>query len=277
MPKPRVCVIRSDGTNCDRETKYAFELVGGDPHIVLLESLVTGHDPVLERKESLSDYDILAIPGGFSYGDYVASGRVFVEYMKIGLGDQLMRFIEAKKPIIGICNGFQVLVKGGFLGGVEPVINGNLVQRASLTYNESYRFRDDWVKLSRPPGSDRKKCLWTKGIGMIDLPIAHGEGNFQAPDEIIEELFRANQVVFLYSNEDGYPTMDFPNNPNGSKSSIAGICDSTGIIFGLMPHPERYHDPLNHPRVIAQRLNGTLPKRGLGLDIFRNGVEYCRG
>lgn len=274
--KPRVCVIRSDGTNCDRETKYAFELVGADAHIVLLESLVTGQDPVLERKENLDDYDILAIPGGFSYGDYIASGRVFVEYMKFGLGDKLMRFIEAKKPIIGICNGFQVLVKGGFLGGVEPISNGNLVQRASLTYNENYRFRCDWVKLSRPLGSDRKKCIWTRGIGMIDLPIAHGEGDFQAPDDVIERLFESNQIVFQYSDENGYPTMEFPKNPNGSKRSVAGICDYSGLVLGLMPHPERYNDPLNHPQGINQRLNGTLPDHGLGLDIFRNGVEYCR-
>jgi len=277
MIKPKVCVIRSDGTNCDRETKHAFEKVGADASIVHLNSLIKGHDPVLDRDESLQEYDILAIPGGFSYGDYIASGRVFVEYLKLDLGEQMMKFIEAEKPVIGICNGFQILIKGGFLGGVEPIKNGNLCQSASLTYNTSYRFRDDWVKLVRAPFSDENKCIWTRGIKSIDLPMAHGEGRFAASAELTDKLFYSSQVVFQYADINGKPTLNFPENPNGSYLAIAGICDSTGRIFGLMPHPERYHDPLNHRLGINQRLEGTLPNEGLGLQIFRNAVEYCRG
>lgn len=276
MVKPKVIVLRSDGTNCDRETKFAFDKVGADASIVHMNSLIKGKDPILQRTENLDDYDILVIPGGFSYGDYIASGKVFTEYLKLYFGEQLARFIEAQKPVIGICNGFQILVKGGFLGSDQSLDVKNLQQRVSLTYNESNSFRDDWVKLVQPPHYP-SKCIWTRGIETIDLPMAHGEGNFKAPSDLLLRLFDNRQIVFQYSNEHGNPTMDFPDNPNGSDRAVAGICDVHGTVFGLMPHPERYHDPLNHRYAIKQRLEGKLPDHGLGLDIFRNAVEYCRG
>lgn len=204
--------------------------------------------------------------------------------MKQYLGDEIQDFVEKGKPIIGICNGFQVLVKSGFLPGESQE------QTATLTYNDSQRFECRWVKLK----SADNDCIWTQGIDAIDLPVAHGEGKFLAPDKTIKQLFEQGMVVFQYVDEFGKPTMDFPENPNGSLDAIAGICDPTGRIFGLMPHPERYNHPHNHhlaplQRILArdyvdltdpnnaQRLviAGDLPEEGQGLKIFRNGVNYA--
>ncbi|MDP2926168.1 MAG: phosphoribosylformylglycinamidine synthase I [Nanoarchaeota archaeon] len=268
--KPKVCVLRTDGTNCDRETKYAFNEVGGDAEIVHLNSIIKGYDPAENRQVSLDQFDILAIPGGFSYGDYIGSGKIFVVDLKHFLEDKINDFIDKRKPVIGICNGFQVLVKYGLL----PRVNGEIKQTTTLTYNDSGRFECRWVKLVQPRES---KCIWTKGISSIDLPVAHGEGKFVAPPDLIQRLFDEDQVVFQYANSSGIATTNYPDNPNGSIQAIAGICDPTGLIFGLMPHPERYNRPMNHRLATLQKIKGTLPDHGLGLDIFRNGVDYCRG
>lgn len=287
--KIKICVLKTDGTNCDRETAFAFNTVTGDSksaEIVHISSLAEGYDHVKEKKICLDDYHILAIPGGFSGGDYIAAGRIFAEEIRHSLGDALQTFIAARKPIIGICNGFQVLVKYGLLPGLD----GSKEQTTTLTYNDNGRFNDWWVQLMQPPNS---RCTWTKGIKSISLPVAHGEGKFVAPPQVIERLHREGLVSFQYAGADGNQTMGFPANPNGSIDGIAGICDPTGLIFGLMPHPERYNNPDNHhlaplKRIlarsyvnrsdtgVAERVQraGELPREGPGLQIFRNGVDY---
>jgi phosphoribosylformylglycinamidine synthase len=282
--KPKICILRTDGTNCDRETAFAFNQVGGDAEIVHINSLKRKYDPVQQKKISLDDYHILAIPGGFSHGDYIAAGKVLAQDMKQYLGDEIQTFVEKGKPIIGICNGFQVLVKSRFLPGESQE------QTTTLTYNDSQRFECRWVKLK----SADNNCIWTQGIDAIDLPVAHGEGKFLASEDVIKQLFEKKMVVFQYVNEYGKPTMEFHQNPNGSLEAVAGICDPTGRIFGLMPHPERYNHPHNHhlaslQRILArdyvnlsapsvvQRLMaaGEYPTEGHGLKIFRNGVNYA--
>lgn len=273
MVKPKVCVLRTDGTNCDKETQYAFNKVGGDAEIVHLKSLIKHHDPAKDKDMKLSDYKILAVPGGFSHGDYIGSGIILAEDLKHFLGDELMEFIDRGNSVIGICNGFQALVKYGIL----PRLDGIVQPTATLTYNDSGRFECRWVKLIQPRNS---RCIWTKGIDSIDMPVAHAEGKFVAPPDLVTRLFENGQVAFQYANPVGttsiLATLVHPFNPNGSISNVAGICDPTGRVFGLMPHPERYNRPGNHPLAGLQKVEGTLPDYGLGLDIFRNGVEYCR-
>lgn len=267
----RVCVIRTAGTNCDRETKYAFECVGAQAEIVHMNSLIEQYDPVAQKKVKLEDFNVLAIPGGFSNGDYIASGKIFARDLEHFLNEDIVRFVERGKPVIGICNGFQVLVKYGLL----PRMNGEVKQTTTLTYNDSQRYEDRWVRLVQPfPVSG--PCIWTRGIPKIELPVAHGEGKFEASQDVIDELFRQKLVVFQYAGEDGQPTMSFPANPNGSTRSIAGICNPKGTVFGLMPHPERYNSPMNHPLAQLQKIKGELPREGLGLEIFRNAVEYVK-
>ncbi|TKJ17229.1 phosphoribosylformylglycinamidine synthase I [Candidatus Woesearchaeota archaeon B3_Woes] len=281
--KPKVCVIRTDGTNCDRETKRAFDLVGGNSEIVHINSLREKYDSVTQREVSLDDYHILAIPGGFSKGDYIRAGKSFAQDLRKYLGEEVQQFIDDGKLVIGICNGFQVLVQAGFLPGNSEE------QTVTLTYNDSQRFEDRWVRLK----SYNDTCIWTKGVNDIEMPVAHGEGKFVADESTIKDLFEQGQVVYQYADQEGNPTMKFPDNPNGSYSSIAGICDKTGRILGLMPHPERYNHPRNHPLAslqeilgrdyidlshpcVADRLkrSGDLPHEGLGLQIFRNGIDY---
>ena len=283
--KPRVCVLKTEGTNCDRETRYAFELVGGDAEIIHINSLIKGYDPVKQEKVSLGDYHILALPGGFSHGDYIAAGKVLAQYLIQFMEEEVKAFLAKGKPVIGICNGFQVEVKAGLL----PNLDGRFGQTATLTYNDSPTFQDRWVRLISP----ENRCIWTKGIKKIDLPIAHGEGRFFCPEEIYTELSKQGLVVFQYANSDLSPTMQFPDNPNGSQEAIAGICDPNGLVFGLMPHPERYNNPKNHHLATLQevlnrdyvdredtfivertKLAGVFPKEGSGLQIFRNGIEY---
>ncbi len=281
--KPKVCVLRTDGINCDRETKRAFDLVGGNSEIVHINSLREKYDSVTQRELSLDEYHILAIPGGFSHGDYIKAGKVFAQHLRKYLGEEVQQFIDDGKVIIGICNGFQVLVQSGVLPGNSEE------QRITLTYNNSGRFEDRWIRLV----GDNSKCIWTKGVNDIEMPVAHGEGKFVADESTIQDLFKQGLVVYQYVDQEGNPTMNFPDNPNGSYTAIAGICDETGRIFGLMPHPERYNHPHNHPLAslqevlsrdyidlsrpgVSDRLSraGSLPEEGLGLQIFRNGIEY---
>ncbi len=284
MEKPKICVLRTDGTNCDRETAYAFNLVGGDSEIVHINSLKKRYDPAQQRKVSLDDYHILALPGGFSHGDYIAAGKVLAEDLKQSLGEEVQKFIDDGKLIIGICNGFQVLVKTGLLP--DP---GKKEQTTTLVYNDSHDFECRWVKLVSP----ENRCIWAKGVDYLDVPVAHGEGKFVASDDVLRELFQNDQIVFQYANSEGDSTMEFPDNPNGSLDAIAGICDPSGRIFGLMPHPERYNHPNNHHLaslqkilsrdyvdktipVVAERarIAGEYPAEGGGLQILRNGIDY---
>ncbi|MDD5692092.1 MAG: phosphoribosylformylglycinamidine synthase I [Candidatus Omnitrophica bacterium] len=256
MQKPKVCVLRSAGTNCDKETAAAFKLAGGEPELAHINSLVSG-------AKSLNDFQILALPGGFSYGDDVASGKIFANELRFKLADSLREFIRAGKLIIGICNGFQILVKSGLLPG-----STELKQNTSLIINDSGKFEDRWVYLK--PGG---RCVWTKGLkNIIYLPVAHGEGKFLAQDKnVLKSLKDNGQVVFRYCDSSG-KLSGYPDNPNGSIENIAGICDKTGRILGLMPHPERHLFSMQHPR----NWNLKSKKEGDGLQIFKNGVKYVR-
>jgi len=240
MTKPRVLILRSAGTNCDLETEAAFELAGGQPSRVHINALLNG-------TQKLREFDILCIPGGFSYGDHIAAGRVLANEVKKISG--LKEFINSGKPVLGICNGFQVLVKAGFLPGAKA---GE--QTASLTTNVSGRFECRWSRMKVSQVS-----FFTKGMPeFIDLPVAHGEGRFVADDDVLDKLEK--QVVLRYED-----------NPSGSMRGIAGLVNAKGNVFGLMPHPERFLTPHHHP------YRSEIPENALGLQIIKNCVSHVRG
>jgi len=253
--KPKVCILRSAGTNCDQETAAAFKLAGGAPELLHINRLVSG-------ARTLDDFQILALPGGFSYGDDVASGKIFANELRFKLVDSLRKFISEGKLIIGICNGFQVLVKSGFLPGDRA-----LRQDTSLIINDSAKFEDRWVYLKSAAG----RCVWTMSLKkIIYLPVAHGEGKFVVADkQVLNRLKLNKQIVFQYSDAAG-KFRGYPDNPNGSCESIAGICDETGRVFGLMPHPERHIYAAQHPR------KDGFVKDVDGLQIFKNGVNFIK-
>jgi phosphoribosylformylglycinamidine synthase len=257
--KPRTLILRTAGTNCDLEAAHAFDLAGAKSEFVHINRL-------LENSDLLENYQILAFPGGFSYGDDIAAGKILANQIVHHLREPLRRFVEAAKPIIGICNGFQVLVKTDLLPGP---LAGRTGQTATLTNNNSGRFTDRWIHLA--PRSS--KCIWTAGMGSIELPIAHGEGKFVPADEAVrKELWERQQVAVVYTQSNGFPAQGkFPDNPNGSIDDIAGVCDSTGLVFGLMPHPERYVDPTQH---FAWTAKHPRQSEGDGLQIFRNAVKH---
>jgi phosphoribosylformylglycinamidine synthase len=258
--KPKTLILRTAGTNCDGETAYAFELAGAEVERVHINR-------ILQNPRLIDDYQILAVPGGFSYGDDIAAGRILANQIVNHLGDAFQRFVESGRPVIGICNGFQVLVKTNLLPGK---VAGHSGQTSTLAHNDCGRFIDRWVNLA-PQDS---RCIWTTGMsGAIELPIAHGEGKFIPRDAAVRKaLWDGGQVVLTYARPDGSPARgEFPHNPNGSVDDIAGVCDASGLVFGLMPHPERYVDPLQHPAWTSQ---SPRPGEGAGLRIFRNAVRH---
>jgi len=259
MSEVKVIVLRTAGTNCDNETKFAFEQAGAQAELVHINEIV-------RKEKHLSEYQILAIPGGFTYGDDIASGKILANELKYKFFPEVKKFIGDGKLIIGICNGFQVLVKAGILPG-----DG---MSATLSLNDSAKFEDRWVYLkSQKAKGKSQKCVWTKGIPeIIYLPVAHGEGKFITKDkETLKKLYENSQVVLKYCSDSGKNT-GYPDNPNGSVDNIAGICDQTGRIFGLMPHPERHILPTQHPRWTRD----GLKKQGDDMQIFTNGVEYAK-
>ncbi|MDP6356878.1 MAG: phosphoribosylformylglycinamidine synthase I [Planctomycetota bacterium] len=254
---PRALIIRTAGTNCDVETAFAFEKAGAEQDIVHVRRLT-------EQPATLNDYQILALPGGFSYGDDVAAGKVFANEIKNKLGDALAEFVEAGKLVIGICNGFQVMVKIGLLPG--PFSANRAEQTVTLTNNDSNKFEDRWVHLS----IDTDNCVFTRGLERVYIPVAHGEGKFVAAEASqLDELETNSQIAFRYVGPDT-EKRGYPWNPNGSHRDIAGICDPTGRALGLMPHPERHILPTQHPRWTRE----GLKEEGDGLAMFRNAVEY---
>lgn len=269
MKKPKAIILRTAGTNCDLETAHAFKLAGAEPERVHVNALI-------KKRSLLSRYHMLAIPGGFTYGDDIASGKVLANELRSKLKDELLRFIGAGKPIIGICNGFQILVKMGLLPRLDSAKDPKI--EATLSLNDSGRFQDRWVYLKtsdqRLATSDNT-CIWTRGLPeVIYIPIAHAEGKFiPKDDKVLRALKQNGQVVFRYSDEEGNPA-GYPHNPNGSVDNIAGICDPTGRILGLMPHPERHMTYLQHPNWRRHLHNSD--KLGTGLKIFENGVNYVK-
>jgi phosphoribosylformylglycinamidine synthase len=257
MGKVRTLILRAAGTNCDQETAFAFQLVGSEVELVHINQL-------FRQERRLSDYHILAVPGGFTYGDDISAGKALANEMKFRLADQIQQFIDDGKLVLGVCNGFQALVKAGCL----PAIKGGLEQEVTLFNNDTGSFQCQWVYLKV---SNNEKCVFTKGLdSVIQLPIANGEGKFvPADDASLCELKEGGQIALQYCNRQGELTPD--SNPNGSVEAIAGICDPTGRVFALMPHPERYIHPTHHPRWTRE----GCKKEGDGVQIFRNAVEYA--
>lgn len=253
-------VLTGFGINCDNETAHALNVAGATAERVHLNDV--REDPMrLER------YQILAVPGGFSFGDDVASGKILANRLRYALGDHLRQFVADGKLVIGICNGFQVLVKMGML----PMFDGDFRQDVTLTHNDSGRFEDRWVSLKTEPNT---KCVWLNGVTRLELPIRHGEGKFIVRDAAVMDALKAGgHVALRYCRHDGSPAHgEFPDNPNGSQDDIAGICDTTGRIFGLMPHPEANILRQHHPRWYRE----NLPEEGAGLQVFRNAIAYAR-
>ena len=256
----RALILSGFGINCEAETQTAFERAGAQATRIHLNDLI-------ESPQLLRERHILAIPGGFSFGDDVASGKIFANRLRNRLGEDIKDFVADGKLVIGICNGFQVMVKMGLL----PFFDGEFVQDVTLTHNDSGRFDDRWITTRVDPAT---RCIWLKGIETLEMPVRHGEGKFIARDDATLDRLRAKgQVALRYAAPDGTPAGGaFPANPNGSVDDIAGICDPTGRIFGLMPHPEAYLEPTNHPRWTREPQHAE----GAGLRLFRNAVEYAQ-
>lgn len=254
MPTPRVLILRAPGANCDQEAQFAFETAGAVAERLHINRL-------RENPKLLAEYQVLVVPGGFTYGDDVAAGKILANQLSVFLGDELRRFRDKEKLILGICNGFQAILKAGLI--VPPDEDGPV---ATLAHNTHGRFEDRWIHLKATPG----KCVFLKGISQMQLPIAHGEGNFVTrQDWILKGLEQAGQLVLRYVDAAGNPG-PFPINPNGSTADVAGVCDATGRVLGLMPHPERHIQPTQHPQ--WTRLG--LASEGDGLRLFKNAVQY---
>lgn len=268
--KVRSIVITGNGTNCEMEMAHACRLAGSDDvDIVFISELLYG-------KKRLDDYHFLNLPGGFLDGDDLGSAKAGANrIINAGIAgseeklyDQLLRFIQDGKLILGVCNGFQLMVKLGLL----PAFGNDYTdQTVTLTFNDSGRFEDRWVYLKTNGDSP---CVFTRGIDGLYFPVRHGEGKFVTKDpKVLDELRRGNHIVLQYSGRDyKNAVMDYPENPNGSVDAIAGICNETGRLFGLMPHPEAYLHYTNHPRWTRE----NLPEEGTGLSIFRNAVDFIR-
>lgn len=244
MAAPRVLILRAPGTNCDLETAFAFEQAGAVTQALHINRLCEDASPITSSQ-------ILCLPGGFSYGDDIAAGRILANQIRHHLQDALHAFKEAGKLILGICNGFQVLVKSGLLLSDTPE-----APQATLAWNDSGQFQDRWVHLQ----TTSDKCVFLKDIPSMYLPIAHAEGKFMACNaETLAQLESAGQLALKYTD-----------NPNGAQGNAAGVCDATGRVFGLMPHPERNIDPTHHPQWTRQ----TTATQGDGLKLFQNAVNY---
>lgn len=264
----RVLVLSGYGLNCDNETAFSFELAGAKSCRVHINSLIDG-------SEDLENFHILVFGGGFSWGDDHGAGVVQSVRMRTHIGDKILKFIDDGKLIIGICNGFQTLVNMGLLPGLE---NDYTKRTVALTYNDCGNFRDQWVKLKI---NDSSPCVFTQNINFAEFPVRHGEGKFYADDAILKKLIDNNQIVMRYATDEKmFANGRFPENPNGSIEDIAGICDLTGRVFGLMPHPEAFNHYTNHPdwtrnREMAKR-NGDAGQASVtkGIQIFKNAVDF---
>jgi phosphoribosylformylglycinamidine synthase I len=275
MNSPRALVLTGYGLNCDWETQYSLSLAGFQAERVHISQLIAA--PEDRNKVNLQDYHLLAFVGGFSWGDDHGAGVILAARLKYTLKEDLEAFISAGKLILGICNGFQGMVNLGLLPGFAGDYGRRLV---ALIANDGGNFRDDWVRLLGNPNSP---CIFTRGVEKMELPVRHGEGKFYAPPEVLEQLVAGQQVALSYALPEGERAQGrFPENPNGSLLDIAGLCDPSGRIFGLMPHPEAFHHWTNHPRwtlskEALRREGKSLEKEeGQGMLLFKNAAEYVR-
>lgn len=261
--KVKVLVLRTAGTNCDAETAFAFQDAGAEVDIVHINQLFS-------NQKKMRQYHIFVIPGGFSYGDDIAAGRILANELRLRLNHDLKKFVHEGKIIMGICNGFQVLVKAGLLPDLKQKSSSQSKgQQATLMMNDSGKFEARWTYL-KVSG----KCIWTQDMTTrVYLPVAHGEGKFICADQrILKTLIDSQQIIFRYSTAEGKDPL-YPDNPNGSQEDIAGIADSTGRILGLMPHPERHYTRTQHP--FWTRLD-RKKRYGDGAKIFQNGIRYIK-
>lgn len=262
MPQPRVLILRAPGTNCDAETAHAFELAGGRAENVHVNRL-------LESPRLVGEFQILCLPGGFSYGDDVAAGKILANRLQALLSGELREFVARDKLVLGVCNGFQVLLKSGLL--LPPEAESG--PQATLAMNDSGRFEDRWVQLR----CESSPCVFFSGVEAMYLPVAHAEGKFVVRDlAALKRLEQSRLVALRYAPLDGRESspdavLPYPENPNGSVANVAGVCDPTGRVCGLMPHPERYVDTTQHPRWTRME---TPPEEGAGLAVFHNAVGY---
>jgi phosphoribosylformylglycinamidine (FGAM) synthase-like amidotransferase family enzyme len=263
----RVLIPTGYGLNCEAETAAAFGMLGASVELRHVADL-------LAAPEQLQDFDVLALVGGFSFGDHVASGRVFANRLRFRLGDRLARFVGEGGLVIGICNGFQVLVKTGLLPGPlrshGDAIDRLAPQRASVIVNERIGYHDGWVRVA---GDPRGRSVWLANISELECPARHGEGRLVFADAALEaQLAASGQICLRYVDAEGRPTQTWPDNPNGSPGGAAALCDESGRVLGLMPHPEAFAYAENHPRWLAQRREGQTRRFGAGLQIFANGL-----
>ena len=259
----RVLILTGLGLNCERETEAAFRLAGASPDRVHLLDLLDG------RAESrLTDYSIVAFIGGFAFGDHLGAGSVFANKIRWRLYAPLLDFIGQGGLALGICNGFQTMVRLGMLPGIDGDYR---TPRATLAPNDRLGYRDAWIRVAFESDS---RCIWTSGLGEMELPTRHGEGKFltETP-ELLAGMEASGQIAARYVDADGAPTIEWPHNPNGSPGGVAGVCDPSGRLFGLMPHPDAFLYPFHHPHWRRLSARDRLPAEGAGVAIFRNGVD----
>src|SRR6056297_2215855 len=263
-------VLCGYGLNCDIETAHALELAGANASRVHINSMIDG-------SVDLSEFQLMVFVGGFSWGDDHGAGVIQAVRMKKNAGGKILKFVDDGNLVMGICNGFQTIVNLGLLPGLD----GNYQDRSvALTFNDCGNFRDDWVHLNI---NENAPCVFTKGLSHMELPIRHGEGKFVADDAVTNRLINENQVVCRYATTDGSPAGGrFPDNPNGSMQDIAGICDPTGRVFGLMPHPAAFNHFTNHPdwarcKALENRNKTPAePRLTTATCMFENAVSYSR-
>lgn len=259
MIKPEICILKTDGTNCDSEMQNAFNEAGGNAQIVHINEL---KDVSLH----LDDFQVLGLPGGFTYGDDIRAGKILSVELNAVLGDELQEFVDQGKPVLGVCNGFQVLVQAGLLP------DGTLgKQTATLSHNESGRFECRWVDLGVEPSVSQ--FVQPGDFAELPIPIqtAHGEGLYFASDDRIQDLEEGRQVVFRYVTPEGNPAAGYPHNPSGSTRNIAGVTDPSGVVLGLMPHPERSISAFHPHRARTETARQTARV------IFNNIIGYAQG
>ncbi|HNR13571.1 MAG TPA: phosphoribosylformylglycinamidine synthase I [Thermodesulfobacteriota bacterium] len=271
MKRVKALVLTGYGLNCDYETDYALSVAGADSQRVHINELIKAER--VDHQPLLAGFHILVFGGGFSWADDHGAGVLLANRVRYNIGSQIDQFIADGKIVIGICNGFQALVNLGLLPGFDGDYHSRQV---ALTVNDCGNFRDQWVTLKVLPSS----CTWLRDLKQIDLPVRHGEGKFFADEQVLDRLFSQGQVVFQYAGPDGgLADGVFPHNPNGSLRDIAGICDTTGRVLGMMPHPEAFNHVTNHPdwtrlKETLRRSGQPLFEEGLGIKIFRNAVTY---
>lgn len=259
MKKPKVSILFAPGTNFDEETKYAFEKAGAQADIVPMSI-------VLKNPKMINKFQILDFPGGFTYGDDLLAGKIWANQVRIYLLEEISKFLKKGGIILGVCNGFQALVRSGLLPGF-----GDLFKTAGLIFNKKQKFECRWIKFKMI----KNRCVFLQdaAIETGELPIQHGEGRFLVSDKtVLKKLIDNDQIVFQYTDANGRGTVSYPENPNGSIYSIAGICDTSGQILGTMLHPEHFVEGWQHPNFRRKKIKGEF----VGLKIYKSAVDFCK-